>query len=92
MGVDRAISSLGDEDTGGYIEAEDKGKLQNRLRRMKGQVRGVQKMIDEEAYCIGGLSHIGGTVSAMEKAGAGWTSSQLPASGLCELKDRRSAR
>ena len=95
MEVDRAISvasSLGNENIGGYIEAEDKEKLQNRLRRIEGQVRGVQKMVDEEAYCIGVLSQIGSTVSAMEKAGAGWRSSQLPWSGFCEFKDGRSAR
>jgi hypothetical protein len=44
MEVARAIpvtSSLGSEDTCGYIKAEDKEKLQNRLRRIEGQVRGV---------------------------------------------------
>ena len=38
----------------GYIKARDKELLQNRLRRIEGQVRGVQRMVDEEAYCIDG--------------------------------------
>ena len=36
----------------GYIKARDKELLQNRLRRIEGQVRGVQRMVDEEAYCV----------------------------------------
>ena len=36
----------------GYIKSKDKELLQNRLRRIEGQVRGVQRMVDEEAYCI----------------------------------------
>ena len=53
----------------GYIKAQDKGKIQKRLRRIEGQVRGVQRMVDEEAYCIDVLAQIGGVVSAMEKVG-----------------------
>ena len=26
--------------------------MQNRLRRVEGQVRGLQKMVDEEKYCV----------------------------------------
>jgi CsoR family transcriptional regulator, copper-sensing transcriptional repressor len=36
----------------GYIEAKDKELLQNRLKRIEGQVRGVQRMVDEQAYCV----------------------------------------
>ena len=32
-------------------EAEAKGGLLLRLRRVEGQVRGVQKMVEEERYC-----------------------------------------
>ena len=31
--------------------AEQKKKLMNRLNRMEGQVRGVKKMIESDAYC-----------------------------------------
>ena len=34
------------------VKAETKKQVQNRLRRMEGQVRGLQKMVDEESYCI----------------------------------------
>jgi CsoR family transcriptional regulator, copper-sensing transcriptional repressor len=53
----------------GYIKAKDREKLQNRLRRIEGQVRGVQRMVDEEAYCIDILTQIGSIVSAAEKVG-----------------------
>jgi CsoR family transcriptional regulator, copper-sensing transcriptional repressor len=53
----------------GYVEAENKEKLKNRLKRIEGQVRGVQRMVDEEAYCVDVLTQIAGVVSALEKAG-----------------------
>ena len=54
----------------GYIKARDKEKIQNRLRRIEGQVRGVQRMVDEEAYCVHVLTQISSIVSAIEKVGA----------------------
>jgi DNA-binding FrmR family transcriptional regulator len=51
----------------GYIKAKDKHQLQNRLRRIEGQVRGVQRMVDEEAYCVEILTQIASIVSASEK-------------------------
>ena len=53
----------------GYIKARDRELLQNRLRRIEGQVRGVQRMVDEEAYCIDVLTQIASVVSALEKVG-----------------------
>jgi CsoR family transcriptional regulator, copper-sensing transcriptional repressor len=55
--------------THGYIKAKDKELLQNRLRRIEGQVRGVQRMVDEEAYCIDVLTQIASVVAALEKVG-----------------------
>ena len=53
----------------GYIKAKDKELLQNRLRRIEGQVRGVQRMVAEEAYCVDVLTQIASVVSALEKVG-----------------------
>jgi CsoR family transcriptional regulator, copper-sensing transcriptional repressor len=53
----------------GYIKARDKELLQNRLRRIEGQVRGVQRMVDEEAYCVDVLTQIASVVAALEKVG-----------------------
>jgi DNA-binding FrmR family transcriptional regulator len=54
----------------GYIKAKDKEKIQNRLRSIEGQVRGLQRMVDEEVYCVDVLTQIGSVVSALEKVGA----------------------
>lgn len=51
----------------GYIKARDKQLLQNRLRRIEGQVRGLQNMVEEEAYCVDILTQIASIVSASEK-------------------------
>ena len=55
--------------THGYIKARDKELLQNRLRRIEGQVRGLQRMVDEESYCIDILTQVASVVSALEKVG-----------------------
>ena len=51
----------------GYIKASDKQQIQNRLRRVEGQVRGLQRMVEEEAYCVEVLTQIASIVSASEK-------------------------
>jgi len=62
-------NDLTTETTHGYIKAKDKELLQNRLRRIEGQVRGVQRMVDEESYCIDVLTQIASVVAALEKVG-----------------------
>jgi DNA-binding FrmR family transcriptional regulator len=44
--------------------ASDKDELLARLRRIEGQVRGLQRMVDGDAYCIDVLTQI----SAVDKA------------------------
>lgn len=51
----------------GYTKASDKQQIQNRLRRIEGQVRGLQRMVEEEAYCVEVLTQIASIVSASEK-------------------------
>jgi DNA-binding FrmR family transcriptional regulator len=46
--------------------AKDKHRIQARLRRIEGQVRGVQKMIDEDRYCIDVLTQVNATRAALE--------------------------
>jgi CsoR family transcriptional regulator, copper-sensing transcriptional repressor len=54
----------------GYIKEGDKEKLLNRLRRIEGQVRGLQRMVNEEAYCVDILTQISSVISASEKVAA----------------------
>jgi CsoR family transcriptional regulator, copper-sensing transcriptional repressor len=65
--TENPLHSGGGGDQHGYIKAKDKEKLQNRLRRIEGQVRGLQRMVDEEAYCIDILTQISSMVAATEK-------------------------
>jgi len=56
------------EQAHGYIKERDKEKLRNRLRRIEGQVRGVQRMVEEEeAYCVDILTQISSYIAASEK-------------------------
>jgi DNA-binding FrmR family transcriptional regulator len=48
----------------GYIEG--KPAVQRRLRRVEGQVRGLQRMIDEDRYCIDVLDQISATTRALQ--------------------------
>jgi DNA-binding FrmR family transcriptional regulator len=46
--------------------AKDKRSIQTRLRRVEGQVRGIQKMVDEDRYCIDVLTQVNATRAALE--------------------------
>jgi DNA-binding FrmR family transcriptional regulator len=54
----------------GYLKQGDKEKILARLRRIEGQGRGLQRMVEKEAYCVDILTQIGSVVSASEKVGA----------------------
>jgi CsoR family transcriptional regulator, copper-sensing transcriptional repressor len=48
---------------------QEKTKLLNRLKRVEGQVRGLQRMIEEERDCQEVLSLLAGVRSALNAAG-----------------------
>ena len=48
----------------GYMD--HKARLQRRLRRIEGQVRGLQSMIDDDRYCIDVLDQISATTRALQ--------------------------
>lgn len=47
----------------------DKDAIIKRLRRIEGQVKGIQKMINEEKYCVDILIQIAAIRSAIDKVG-----------------------
>ena len=49
--------------------AKDKAKIQARLRRMEGQVRGVQRMVEEDQYCVDILTQLSAIIAASRQAG-----------------------
>ncbi len=53
----------------GYISS--KAAYLARLKRIEGQARGLQKMVDDEKYCIDILTQIGAMTSALESVALG---------------------
>jgi DNA-binding FrmR family transcriptional regulator len=49
--------------------ANDKAKILNRLRRMEGQIRGIQKMVEEDQYCVDILTQLSAVISAARGTG-----------------------
>jgi DNA-binding FrmR family transcriptional regulator len=45
---------------------DDKAEVQRRLRRIEGQVRGLQRMVEEDAYCIDVLTQISAATKALQ--------------------------
>jgi DNA-binding FrmR family transcriptional regulator len=48
----------------GYHEGKD--ALVKRLHRIEGQVRGIERMIEEDRYCVDVLTQIGAVTTALE--------------------------
>ncbi|MFI7450319.1 metal-sensitive transcriptional regulator [Nonomuraea sp. NPDC049714] len=48
----------------GYTE--NKQNHQRRLRRIEGQVRGLERMVEEDKYCIDILTQVSATTSALQ--------------------------
>lgn len=48
---------------------EEKEKVMNRLKRIEGQVRGIQNMVEEDRYCIDILVQISAIQSALKNVG-----------------------
>jgi DNA-binding FrmR family transcriptional regulator len=55
--------------TRGYTANKD--QLQARLKRIEGQVRGVQGMVAEDRYCIDVLTQISAIQAALDKVALG---------------------
>ena len=49
----------------------NKDDYQKRLRRIEGQVRGLQRMIDEDTYCIDVLTQVASVTKALQSVALG---------------------
>ncbi len=47
----------------------DKEAVGRRLRRIEGQVRGIERMVEEDRYCIDILTQIAAAMTALESVG-----------------------
>jgi len=53
--------------TRGY--SADKNAVLKRLRRIEGQVRGVERMVEEDRYCIDVVTQVTAIQAALDKVG-----------------------
>jgi CsoR family transcriptional regulator, copper-sensing transcriptional repressor len=78
--------------TRGYTAT--KHQLQARLKRIEGQVRGVQGMVDEDRYCIDVLTQISAVQAALDKVALGLLDGHVRTCVIdvdAELKGERTA-
>ena len=55
--------------TRGYTASKE--QLRTRLRRIEGQVRGIERMVDEDRYCIDVLTQVAAIQAALDKVALG---------------------
>ncbi|MFW5786750.1 MAG: metal-sensitive transcriptional regulator [Halanaerobiales bacterium] len=49
------------------LSEKDKEDILNRLKRIEGQVRGLQRMVKEEKYCVDILTQVSASRGALKK-------------------------
>jgi DNA-binding FrmR family transcriptional regulator len=50
---------------------DDKQQVIARLKRIEGQVRGLQRLVDEDTYCIDVLTQVAAVSKALQSVGLG---------------------
>ena len=75
-------------DTRGYTATKD--QLLKRLRRIEGQVRGIEGMVEDDRYCIDVITQIGAVQAALDKVALGLLG--RPRAALRRGRGRRQAR
>lgn len=56
-------------EAGGDMDADAKKRTTTRVKRIAGQVAGVQRMLDEDRYCVEVLTQIAAIRSALDALG-----------------------
>jgi len=51
------------------MQPDTQDKLRNRLRRIAGQVAGLQKMVEDDRYCVDVLTQLAAVRSALDSLG-----------------------
>ena len=67
MGMLRSVTMA--TQTRGYTATKD--ELGKRLRRIEGQVRGVERMVEEDRYCVDVLTQISAIQAALDRVALG---------------------
>jgi len=58
-----------DKNHPGYLDSKD--DVLRRLRRIEGQARGLQRMVEEEKYCIDILTQVSAMTKALQSVALG---------------------
>jgi DNA-binding FrmR family transcriptional regulator len=66
MDIETSVTGKGKH---GY--SGDRQKIVNRLRRIEGQVRGVERMVEEDRYCIDVITQVSAIQAALDKVALG---------------------
>jgi len=69
-----------------------RSQLLTRLRRVEGQVRGVQGMIEDDRYCIDVLTQISAIQAALDKVALGLLDEHAHHCVMGAAEDERSAK
>jgi DNA-binding FrmR family transcriptional regulator len=51
------------------MKPELRGQVEQRLRRIAGQVAGIQRMVDEDRYCVDVLLQVAAVRAALDQVG-----------------------
>jgi len=75
-----------------YGYTADKDALTKRLRRIEGQVRGIQGMVDQDRYCIDIVTQITAVQAALDKVALGLLEDHTEHCVIGGAKDKQSER
>ncbi len=70
----------------GYVHHQHRDAYLKRLRRIEGQVRGLQRMVEEEQYCIDILTQVSAATKALQSVALGLLDEHL---GHCVVEAAR---
>jgi DNA-binding FrmR family transcriptional regulator len=73
--------------TPSYIHNKHRDDYLKRLRRIEGQARGIQRMVEEEKYCIDILTQISAMTKALQSVALGLLDEHL---GHCVVEAAKS--
>jgi CsoR family transcriptional regulator, copper-sensing transcriptional repressor len=77
-------------ETRGYTATKD--QLLKRLRRIEGQVRGVEGMVEDDRYCIDVLTQISAVQAALDKVALGLLDEHAQHCVLCAGDDDKAEK
>ena len=67
------------------VDRSDKPQLTRRLKRIEGQIRGIDRMVEEDRYCVDILTQISAVRSALDAVTPDEGAVALPADELVSV-------